>query len=99
MSAALRGGAVHPTAHHLGLTMQINEDPADFSTLDDAALLSRRAELRAQLASLSPQSPEHVRLTFLCDVSTAEVQTRGFFCGGGRRSAVPYRRRLETVTQ
>jgi hypothetical protein len=56
--------------------MQISEDPADFSELDDSALLSRRAELRDQLAELSPQSPEHVRLTFLYDVSTAEVNER-----------------------
>jgi len=56
--------------------MQISEDSADFSELDDSALLSRRAELRDQLAGLSPQSPEHVRLTFLYDVSTAEVNER-----------------------
>jgi hypothetical protein len=56
--------------------MQISEDPADFSELDDSALLNRRAELRDQLAALSPQSPEHVRLTFLYDVSTAEVNER-----------------------
>ena len=56
--------------------MQISEETADFSAMTDSALLERRAEMRAQLALLSPQSPEHLRLTFLYDVSTEEVNER-----------------------
>jgi hypothetical protein len=56
--------------------MQISEECTDFSEMDDYALFGRRAELRDQLARLSPQSPEYVQLTMLYDVSTAEVNER-----------------------
>jgi hypothetical protein len=44
--------------------------------MDDSTLLARRAEMRAQLEHLPPQSPDHVRLTFIYDVSTIEVDKR-----------------------
>jgi hypothetical protein len=56
--------------------MPTSEETADFSAMTDSALLERRAEMRQQLALLSPQSPEHLRLTFLYDVSTEEVNER-----------------------
>jgi hypothetical protein len=48
----------------------------DFTALDDTALLSRRAEMRAELERLPPGSPSHAALTALYDVSTEEVTER-----------------------
>ena len=48
----------------------------EFSRLDDSALLSRRAEMRAELERLPPASPAHAALTALYDQSTEEVSTR-----------------------
>jgi hypothetical protein len=51
-------------------------DSDDFTTLDDSALLSRRAEMRAELERLPPGSPGHAALTALYDQSTQEVNDR-----------------------
>ncbi len=48
----------------------------DFTALDDSALLSRRAEMRAELERLPPASPAHARLAALYDQSTEEVTDR-----------------------
>jgi hypothetical protein len=54
--------------------MNVNED--DFAALDDSALLSWRAEVRAELERLAPRSPGHAELTARYDVSTLEVDER-----------------------
>ncbi len=48
----------------------------DFTRLDDSALLSRRAEMRAELERLPPASPDHAALTALYDKTTQEVGDR-----------------------
>jgi hypothetical protein len=48
----------------------------DFTQLNDSALLSRRAEMRAELERLPPASPGHAALTALYDKSTAEINAR-----------------------
>jgi hypothetical protein len=48
----------------------------DFGKLDDSALLSWRAEVRAELERLPPGSPSHAALTARYDRSTAEVNDR-----------------------
>jgi hypothetical protein len=48
----------------------------DFTRLDDSALLSRRAEMRAELERLPPASPGHAALSALYDRSTEEVDDR-----------------------
>lgn len=56
-----------------GMAMIGNED---FTKLDDSALLSRRAEMRAELERLPPASPSHTALTALYDKSTDEIDAR-----------------------
>ena len=51
-------------------------DSNDFSALDDSALLSRRAEMRAELERLPPGGPRHAALTALYDISTQEANER-----------------------
>jgi hypothetical protein len=51
-------------------------DSDDFTLLDDSALLSRRAEMRAQLERLPPASPGYAALSALYDESTEEVDDR-----------------------
>jgi hypothetical protein len=51
-------------------------DSDDFTLLDDSALLSRRAEMRAQLERLPPASPGYAALSALHDESTEEVDDR-----------------------
>jgi hypothetical protein len=51
-------------------------DSDDFTTLDDSALLRRRAEMRAELERLPPASPGHAALTALYDKSTEEINDR-----------------------
>ena len=51
-------------------------DNDDFTLLDDSALLSRRAEMRAQLERLPPASPGYAALSALYDESTEEVNDR-----------------------
>jgi hypothetical protein len=48
----------------------------DFTLLDDSALLSLRAEMRAELERLPPGSPGHTALTALYDKTTEEVDNR-----------------------
>jgi hypothetical protein len=48
----------------------------DFTRLDDSALLSLRAEMRAELEQLPSASPGHAALSALYDQSTAEVNDR-----------------------
>ncbi len=54
----------------------MTDQPPDFTALDDSALLSLRAQMRAELAELPPSSPELAALTRVYDVSTAEVNER-----------------------
>ena len=48
----------------------------DFTQLDDSALLSMRAEMRAELERLPEASPGHAALTERYDKSTEEVNAR-----------------------
>jgi hypothetical protein len=48
----------------------------DFIKLDDSALISRRAEMRAELERLPPASPAHAALTAVYDKSTQEIDVR-----------------------
>jgi hypothetical protein len=54
----------------------MTDDGNDFTILDDSALLSRRAEMRAELERLPPASPGHAALAALYDRSTHEVNDR-----------------------
>ena len=54
----------------------MSDDNDDFTQLDDSALLSRRAEMRAELERLPPGSPDHAALTVRYDRSTEEVNAR-----------------------
>jgi hypothetical protein len=56
----------------------MRDDNGDFSwtQLDDSALLSWRAQARAELERLPPASPGHAALAALYDQSTAEVNAR-----------------------
>jgi hypothetical protein len=49
---------------------------ADFAALDDAALLSWRAEAREELDRLPPRSIRQAELTARYDLSTGEVEDR-----------------------
>ncbi len=51
-------------------------DADEFTALDDSALLSRRAEMRAELERLPPGSAERAALAALYDQSTQEVDAR-----------------------
>ena len=51
-------------------------DSDDFTLLDDSELLSRRAEMRAELERLPPASPGHAALSALYDKSTEEINDR-----------------------
>jgi hypothetical protein len=48
----------------------------DFTLLDDSALLSRRAEMRAGLERMPPASAGYAALAALYDQSTEEVNDR-----------------------
>ena len=48
----------------------------DFARLDDSALLSMRADMRAELERLSPGSLDHAKLAVLYDRTTEEVDDR-----------------------
>jgi hypothetical protein len=48
----------------------------DFTSLDDSALLTWRAQARAELERLPPATTRHAALTALYDRSTAEVNDR-----------------------
>jgi len=51
-------------------------DSDDFTLLDDSALISRRAELRAELERLTPGSPARAALTALYERTTEEIDDR-----------------------
>ena len=51
-------------------------DSDDFAQLDDSALLSWRAEARAELERLPPGSAGHAELSVLYNRSTEEVNDR-----------------------
>ncbi len=48
----------------------------DFTQLDDSALISRRAQMRAELDRLPPYSPGHDALSRAYDASTSEINAR-----------------------
>jgi hypothetical protein len=48
----------------------------DFTHMDDSALLSMRADMRAELERLPPASPGHAALAALYDKTTEEVDDR-----------------------
>jgi hypothetical protein len=48
----------------------------DFARLDDSALLSLRAEMRAELERLPPTAPGHAALAARYDKTTEEVDDR-----------------------
>jgi len=54
----------------------MDDDGEDFTRLDDSALLSWRAEVRAELERLPLASPGHTALVALYDRSTHEVNDR-----------------------
>ena len=51
-------------------------DSDDFASMDDTALLSWRADTRAELERLPPGSPGHAALAARYDESTGEVNDR-----------------------
>lgn len=51
-------------------------DSDDFTLLDDSALISRRAELRAELERLAAGSPGRAALAALYERSTEEIDDR-----------------------
>ena len=53
-----------------------SDDFTRFIRLDDSALLTWRAETRAELERLPPASPGRAALTALYDTSTQEVNNR-----------------------
>jgi hypothetical protein len=59
-----------------GQIMQDSERMTDFAKLDDTALLSVRARMRAELERLPPHSPGHVELSARYDLSTQEIDDR-----------------------
>jgi len=54
----------------------MDDDLDDLAILDDSALLSRRAEMRAWLERMAPASPGYAALAELYDKSTQEVNDR-----------------------
>jgi hypothetical protein len=54
----------------------MNDISEDLTRLDDTALLSMRAEMRAELERLPPASADHAELTALYDRTTEEVDDR-----------------------
>jgi hypothetical protein len=54
----------------------MNDDLSDFTRLDDAALISVRAQMRAELERLPPRSAGHAALSRAYDASTAEIDDR-----------------------
>jgi hypothetical protein len=54
----------------------MNDISEDLTRLDDSALISMRAEMRAELERLPPASPDHAELTVLYDKTTEEVDDR-----------------------
>ena len=55
---------------------ELSVNSSDFAGLDDSALLTWRAEVRAELERLPPHSPGHVELAARYDLSTQEINDR-----------------------
>jgi hypothetical protein len=62
--------------HTTGHTMTTSRQPADFTRLDDSALISARAQMRAELQRLPPFSADHAALSALYDASLDELVER-----------------------
>jgi hypothetical protein len=60
----------------MGQDMNLSDEQLDFTQLDDSALISRRAEMRAELERLPPASSAHAALAALYDLSTEEIDDR-----------------------
>ena len=56
--------------------MTTSRQPADFTRLDDSALISARAQMHAELERLPPGSADHATLSALCDASLGELVER-----------------------
>jgi hypothetical protein len=56
--------------------MDISDGPDDFAQLDDSALLTWRAEARAELERLPPRSDSREALSALYDASLDELVER-----------------------
>lgn len=56
--------------------MRVTGDFTPLDDLDDSALLTWRAEARAELERLPPASPGYAALAALYDMSTEEVTAR-----------------------
>jgi hypothetical protein len=61
--------------------MNVNADElsinnSGFAALDDSALLTWRAKVRAELERLPPHSPGHAELAARYDLSTQEIDDR-----------------------
>lgn len=54
----------------------MNDRGREFTLLDDSALLSKRAQMRAELERLPPGSSGYAALARLYDASTQEVNER-----------------------
>ena len=54
----------------------MTDEPPDFTRLDDSALISARAEMRAELERLPPRSADHAALSRAYDLSTIEIDER-----------------------
>jgi hypothetical protein len=59
---------------HMGQAM--TDHTPDFTQLDDSALISRRAEMRAELERLPPHSAGRDALSRAYDASTEEIDDR-----------------------
>jgi len=59
-----------PEAHGIGSVSD------DFTHMDDSALLSMRAVMRAEMERLPPASPDRAALAALYDKTTVEVDDR-----------------------
>jgi hypothetical protein len=66
----------HRPPHDQEQTMHDSEEFTDFAKLDDSALLTVRAEMRAQLERLAPRSLDHAELSARYDRSTEEIDNR-----------------------
>ena len=65
----------------------MDDDSDDFTQLDDNALLSRRAGMRAELERLPPTSSGYTALRALYDKSTEEVNDRARDAWSGARGS------------
>lgn len=54
----------------------MTDDTPDFTELDDLALISRRAEMLAELEQLPPHAAGRDALSRACDTATDEIDAR-----------------------